>query len=244
MKSDALLETGTYVTLSAVVEPWEIGAGGFVNNRAREYAIVMVERAKISVAAEARARTRDRLIRGARELFSTRGLHRVTSHDIASQAGVATGTFYNHFSDKHELFKEVARQSISELMQIVNSLQDSSDDFRIVVRNQVEALADFALTHRDLLLILFSGDHDASSVESDLIGALARNIAEDRRRTIEAGLMPAEIDPDVYAQALVGMWARVLTWWAEDPNRKSREILIETLSQIELSGTHPGPRRL
>ena len=201
----------------------------------------MVERTRISVGAEARARTRDRLIEGGRQLFASRGLHRVTSHDIASQAGVATGTFYNHFKDKHELFKEVARQSISELMQIIDSLGGSSDDFRVVVRNQVEALADFALAHRDLILILFQGDHGSSSVESDLIGALANRIAEDRRRTIESGLMPAEIDPDVYAQALVGMWARVLTWWAEDPERKSREVLVETLSQIELFGTHPGP---
>ncbi|MEE3326570.1 MAG: TetR family transcriptional regulator, partial [Myxococcota bacterium] len=156
----------------------------------------MVERTRISVGAEARARTRDRLIEGGRQLFASRGLHRVTSHDIASQAGVATGTFYNHFKDKHELFKEVARQSISELMQIIDSLGGSSDDFRVVVRNQVEALADFALAHRDLILILFQGDHGSSSVESDLIGALANRIAEDRRRTIESGLMPAEIDPD------------------------------------------------
>jgi AcrR family transcriptional regulator len=203
----------------------------------------MVERTRISVAAEARARTRDRLVEGGRELFAQRGLHHVTSHDIASQAGVATGTFYNHFKDKHELFKEVARQSISELMQIIDRLQDSSDDFRVVVRNQVEALADFAIAHRDLILILFSGDHGSSSVESDLIGALAQRIADDRRRTIQAGLMPAEIDPDVYAQALVGMWARVLTWWAEDPARKSRDVLVQTLSQIELFGTHPGPPR-
>ena len=80
-------------------------------------------------------------------------------------------------------------------------------------------------------------------MESDLIGALAQRIADDRRRTIQAGLMPAEIDPDVYAQALVGMWARVLTWWAEDPDRKSRDVLVQTLSQIELFGTHPGPPR-
>lgn len=201
----------------------------------------MVERTRISVGAEARARTRDRLVEGGRQLFAERGLHHVTSHDIASQAGVATGTFYNHFKDKHELFKEVARQSISELMQILDSLADPSDDFRAVVRKQVEALADFALTHRDLLLILFSGDQGSTSVASDLTGALAERIAQDRRRSIEAGLMPAEIDPDVYAQALVGMWARVLTWWAEDPNRKSKATLIETLSRIELFGTHPGP---
>ena len=201
----------------------------------------MVERTRISVGAETRARTRDRLVEGGRQLFAERGLHHVTSHDIASQAGVATGTFYNHFKDKHELFKEVARQSISELMQILDSLADPSDDFRAVVRKQVEALADFALTHRDLLLILFSGDQGSTSVASDLTGALAERIAQDRRRSIEAGLMPAEIDPDVYAQALVGMWARVLTWWAEDPNRKSKATLIETLSRIELFGTHPGP---
>ena len=43
------------------------------------------------------------------------------------------------------------------------------------------------------------------------------------------------------AQALVGMWSRVIAWWAEDPTRAPRDSVVETLTQIQLNGTHPAP---
>jgi len=39
---------------------------------------------------------------------------------------------------------------------------------------------------------------------------------------------------------LVGMWARVVAWWAEDPSRASRDTVVDTLTRIQLSGTQPG----
>jgi hypothetical protein len=35
------------------------------------------------------------------------------------------------------------------------------------------------------------------------------------------------------------MLARVVAWWAQDPRRASRETVIDTLTRIQLSGTHP-----
>jgi hypothetical protein len=51
--------------------------------------------------------------------------------------------------------------------------------------------------------------------------------------------MPHEIEPSVLSQALVGMLSRVLLWWIEDPDPVARETVIETLTRIQLSGTHP-----
>ena len=60
-----------------------------------------------SAAARSRAATRGRLLSAGRNLFAQRGLHRVTTHDIARMAGVASGTFYLHFTDKRELFRGI-----------------------------------------------------------------------------------------------------------------------------------------
>jgi hypothetical protein len=67
--------------------------------------------------------------------------------------------------------------------------------------------------------------------------ALAETIAEDRRELVSVGLAQNGLDPAVLGQAVVGMWAQVLSWWSEDPTRVSREALIETLTQIQLTGT-------
>ena len=72
-----------------------------------------------------------------------------------------------------------------------------------------------------------------------LLDSFSSSIAEGRRRAIQSGEMPAEIDAAVLSQALVGMLSRVLLWWIDDPQPVARETVIETLTRIQLSGTHP-----
>ena len=47
-----------------------------------------------------------------------------------------------------------------------------------------------------------------------------------------------EIDPTVLGHAIVGMWARVMAWWVEDPGRAPRDEVVETLIAL-----HPASRR-
>jgi AcrR family transcriptional regulator len=51
--------------------------------------------------------TRQALIDAALEVFLQRGFARATTREIARTAGVAEGTIYRHFADKHALFHEV-----------------------------------------------------------------------------------------------------------------------------------------
>jgi AcrR family transcriptional regulator len=194
---------------------------------------------KKTSAERSRAATRARLLASARTLFAARGLHKVTTHDIAADAGVAAGTFYLHFSDKREIFREIAEATLSELKARLDDASDGVTERETEVRAQALALTDFALENRDVIRILFSADDDAAAVESDLLEEFALWIEEGRREDIVAGEMPAEIDPTLLSHAIVGMWARVLKWWLENPERVSRDELVETLCRIQLSGTHP-----
>jgi AcrR family transcriptional regulator len=153
---------------------------------------------------------------------------------------VAAGTFYNHFGDKGELFREIASEAVAELNRRLEAVNNPGERFRDGVQAHAEALVGFAADHRDLIRILFSREADTVAVQADVLDELARGIAQNRRALIAAGEMPAELDPDVLSQALVGMWARVVAWWAADPTRAPRERVVDTLTRIQLSGTHPG----
>ena len=190
-----------------------------------------------SAAARSREATRGRLLASGVQLFAERGLHGVTSHDIAREAGVATGTFYLHFPDKASLFHEIARDTEHRLREQIESATRDAADLRGAVRAQVEALVDFAAANRGWIRILFSAESGAAG--SELLDSLARSIAEGRRHAIATGQMPREIDAAVLSQALVGLLARVVLWWIEDSGRASRKTVIETLTRIQLSGTHP-----
>ena len=189
--------------------------------------------------ARSRAATRARLLAAGAELFADKGLHGVTTHDVARRAGVAAGTFYLHFKNKRELFRQLARETLADLRVRLDAAIAGKPGREAAVRAHAGAMADFALENRALMRILFSADADAAAVESDVLGELADAIALARRRRIASGDHPPELDPEVLSRALVGMWARVIAWWVEDPSRAPRETVVETLTRIQLGGTHP-----
>ena len=194
-----------------------------------------------TAAERSRAATRARLLASGKALFADKGLHGVTSHDIAAHAGVAAGTFYNHFRDKADLFREITAHAVEALnLRLEMARSGAARGVREAVRAHADALLAFAEDERDVIRILFSRDGDAVVVEADVLAQLAAEIAEGRRAAIANGEMPVGIDPTVLSQALVGMWARVVAWWAEDPTRAPRETVLESLVRIQLGGTHPG----
>jgi AcrR family transcriptional regulator len=201
-----------------------------------------VSQASSSAPARSRAATRGRLLRSATELFASRGVARVTSHDVAREAGVAAGTFYLHFKDKRELFREIVFAAATRLQERLDAAGAAAPvgDRALEVRLRTAELIAFASDERDLIRILFGGQHGAADLGSDVLDHLAeRNEAALRGRP---GAHDGALHPGVTAQAVVGMLGRVVAWWAEDPGRAPREQVIETLIHIQLSGTRASPQ--
>ena len=171
----------------------------------------------------ARAATRARLRASGQRLFAERGLHAVTSHEIADGAGVAAGTFYLHFSDKHALFRELVSEAITELLgRIEREVRPRADDREANARARAEVMLGFAEDHGELVRMAFGRGSEAASVGADALDALAARLESDH--------------PAVEAQAIVGMWARVVSWGAERPGRAPRDEVLRTMIDLQLSG--------
>jgi AcrR family transcriptional regulator len=191
--------------------------------------------------ARSRNETRRRLVDAGTHLFARDGLHGVTSHEIARAAGVAAGTFYLHFPDKGALFHEVAFEAARKLRARMERAGADSPDPAVVVRARAGELLAFAEENRSLVQILFGRNHEAAGVGVDVLEFLAEEIERSLRARGSAGMLAPEVEPAVAAQALVGMRARIVAWWAEAPGRIPRETVIESLVRIQASGIYsPG----
>jgi AcrR family transcriptional regulator len=188
--------------------------------------------------ARSRSETRRRLVDAATRLFAKDGLHGVTTHAIARAAGVAAGTFYLHFEDKEALFREVAFEAARALRSRMERAGASSPDPGVGVRARAAELLAFAEENRSLVQILFGRNHEASGVGVDVLEFLAEEIERSLRTRGSAGLLAQDVDIAVAAQALVGMRARIVAWWAEQPGRIPRERVIESLARIQASGIY------
>jgi len=186
-----------------------------------------------------RMATRARLLTSGRELFAANGLHRVTSHEIAKGAGVAAGTFYLHFSDKKSLFREIVYTAVEQLRSRLDAAQEQeASQSRVAVRAHAEALVSFAEENADLVRIVFGRNHEDPDLESEILDEMAGTGAAMIRTRMESGSANEALDPQLAAQALTGMFSRVIFWWLEDPSRASREAVVNTLVAIQTEGVY------
>lgn len=78
--------------------------------------------------ARSRLRTRGRLIEAALVVMGRKGVEAATIADVAAEADVGVGSFYNHFKSKEHLAQEVFRLRAAELAQELVGILDRVDD--------------------------------------------------------------------------------------------------------------------
>jgi AcrR family transcriptional regulator len=67
-------------------------------------------------------KTQQKLVEATERLFLRHGLARVTTREIAREAGVTEGVIYHHYRDKAELLLAVTGNRMGEFREVLNSL--------------------------------------------------------------------------------------------------------------------------
>ena len=81
---------------------------------------------------------KERILVAARELFASKGYEDTTIAEIAGAAGVAVGTVYLYFGNKHEILVEVCLALNAVIAQVIQSPQIASLPLRQIPRAIIE----------------------------------------------------------------------------------------------------------
>lgn len=104
--------------------------------------------------------TRTKILKAAKELFSENGVENTSVRDIAKKSDCSHTTIYLYFTDKDELFNEIAYEPLQklydELNMINSSYADSSEKFKNICLSYVK----FGLNQKQFypLLSTFNGE--------------------------------------------------------------------------------------
>jgi AcrR family transcriptional regulator len=103
---------------------------------------------------------RQNIICATEHLLQTHGLARLTTRNIAREAGVAEGLIYHHFKDKAELIHEVVDQRMHDARNVLQSLP-LQVGLRTLTENLEEVLSVIYHSHYEIIPIFFSvfADH-------------------------------------------------------------------------------------
>ncbi len=189
---------------------------------------------------------RRRLLDAATRRFAAAGFEGVNSNQIAREAGVGVGTFYNHFRDKHEVHQALVLDTLEGLQAAVaEAAAPPEAPLEDQVRALVQAVLGFAEGDPDRFRVAFGAEaapHRAprsvraagenATASRAQVGYSTRATERRLEQLRNSGALERAVDPAVAARAFVAMQNDVVCWWLDDRSRATRDGVIETLVRL------------
>jgi AcrR family transcriptional regulator len=83
------------------------------------------------------------ILDAAREVFAELGYESATVRDIIRRTGLASGTFYNYFKSREEVFEALADDGAARFRPILRACWESANTFEGYLRAAIQAYYDF-----------------------------------------------------------------------------------------------------
>lgn len=198
--------------------------------------------AQRSVRKESRELFRREILKAAAQVFGELGYQRARIADIATRAGVATGTVYNYFESKDAIFQHILRQGIEELTGLVEEANAAGTPLDRL-NASIDAVMGF-LEERGALYSIYlqqsaedffgrTGMPDVEAEFSESFHPLLRGILHD---AATAGELREDIDIDAMLIMLEGGLNGVVTTWATGGCKPGLAAQASTAVEIFLRG--------
>ncbi len=187
----------------------------------------MKEKAQLPRRQREKMRQRQEILDAALTLFAEKGYHRVTMHEIASEAEFAIGTIYKFFKNKEDLYKALILEKAAEFKKTILEAVESAEDEVEKLRNFVRAKSEIFRAHIPVIRLYFSETHGESfsmlaglyTEVRQLHGEFLNKLAGIFAKGIEKKRFKAISDPYYLAVALDGITTAFLFLWLEAPHR-------------------------
>jgi AcrR family transcriptional regulator len=159
---------------------------------------------------ERKAANRAKLLAAARKVFAEKGLGAATARDIVRETDLATGTFYNYFDSKEEVFTALISELAEKARDRVRAERRARD---LTVEQRVEAAYrayfELVIEERELFEVFRrNAGVVAAMADRDWFAEGERDLLEDLVEWARAGEMP-DVGLALLAQAMFGAGVHV-----------------------------------
>jgi TetR/AcrR family transcriptional regulator len=202
-----------------------------------------MQEVKLSRREREKLRHRRQMLAAALDLFSEKGFHNVSMHEIAKKAEFAIGTLYKFFKNKEDLYKAIMMEKAEEHHRVLMGVLSEENDVMTVIEDYIAAktrlFADnlatlrlyFAETRGASFNIKAGLDQDIRKLYDKFIMRLASVLETGVRRKVFR-----KVDPYHMAVALEGLTNAFLFCWLEDPEQHPYEANVPVIKDMFLKG--------
>ncbi|MEN6424710.1 MAG: TetR/AcrR family transcriptional regulator [Phycisphaerales bacterium] len=189
-----------------------------------------------------RQQHRQEILSAALRLFAEKGFHSVSMQEIAVAAEFATGTLYNFFPSKEELFFELlaatAEQGLGTILPALDGPDDERDKLSLFIRlhtrmaqEQATALRLYLLESRGRCLPGPRVEAKKKEIDERVIVPLSAVIAAGIRK----GLFN-NIDPVIAAKCLFAALETRILATADDPQTNDLDVDLKKVETVFFKG--------
>lgn len=180
--------------------------------------------------------TYNNLLQSAEEIFEKEGFFRTSVAAICRHAQVANGTFYRYFSDKNDIFMNLARRLSDQLTEkIQSSFQRQTQSFP--ERLKIAFRGYFSFLHENSSI--YQIFRQAEFVDKELHQAFYSNLTETIASGLEEGVEGGyfrDHDSSVAASCLLGVLSFVSMKWVIWESSTVGESIVDDLLELLLEG--------
>ena len=154
----------------------------------------------------AKAANRDAILTAARRVFSQMGYDGASVRDIIRGTDLASGTFYNYFRSKEEVFEALQNDIAKRFRPLLHDQRERAESFEDFVRGSLDAYFHFLAAEKSEGRLMM-GEHEVHvSVRLDTpeMKAVFDEVRSQIEFAIGRGMAPA-IDADYFAAAAIGV---------------------------------------
>lgn len=206
----------------------------------------MIIKKKLSRKEREKLQRRAEILQAALELFSEKGYHNVSMHEIAARAEFAVGTLYKFFKNKEELYKEILMQTAMLFYSALSKVLEEKGDEYARIKKYLKTKCKFFM--ENILSVRFYFAVSGAGVSFNVRRGLETELRSFYDRVIqklaavfEKGIQKKifrPLDPYYLALALDSISNAFLFCWMEDPERHPvdtdliEEIFFERISLV------------
>ncbi|MBW2050139.1 MAG: TetR/AcrR family transcriptional regulator [Deltaproteobacteria bacterium] len=191
-------------------------------------------------------RERERLIRrqeildAGLALFSEKGFHNVSMHEIAKKSEFAIGTLYKFFKNKEDLYKALVLEQADRFHRALTAAIQGPGDEIEKIRNYIRAKGEVFTANASMIRLYFAETRGASfnvraGLDSEIrerYGKFLEMLASVFEQGIKKNRFKHIFDPLYLAVALDSLTNAFLFLWLEDPEEHPYSLNVEKILQI------------
>jgi len=181
-------------------------------------------------------RTREALVRAARQVFERDGFLDARITDIAAAAGVAAGSFYTYFNSKDDVLGAVIEQVNEEMLHPrLRAFAERDDPVSVIEAANRSYLAAYRRNAKLMALMeqVAHIDEDFRRIRLRRARAFIERNAQAIEQLQQQGLADPELDAQLAAQALSAMVGRMAYFrYVQGLGSASVDSLAKTLTRL------------